>query len=93
MNPEQFAYWLQGYVELNGGKMPTEAQWKSIKEHLAEVFVKVTPPVDPPPTKTPGRKAAKVVEKIPPQVAKDLKEFLEKQKLVRVARDPFQRIC
>ena len=52
MSPEQFSYWLQGFVELNGGKAPTAAQWKSIKEHLAEVFVKVTPPVSVE-TKTP----------------------------------------
>lgn len=46
MTPEQFTYWLQGFVELNGGKVPTPAQWKSIKEHLTEVFHKVTPPVE-----------------------------------------------
>lgn len=45
MSPEQFTYWLQGFIELNSGKMPTEAQWKSIVEHLTTVFVKVTPPV------------------------------------------------
>lgn len=44
MTPEQFAYWLQGFVELND-HMPNEAQWQSIKEHLSTVFKKVTPPV------------------------------------------------
>lgn len=44
MTSEQFAYWLQGYSELNDGP-PTKAQWKSIREHLALVFHKVTPPV------------------------------------------------
>ena len=44
MTSEQFAYWLQGFVEL-GGERPTEAQWDSIKEHLQTVFNKVTPPV------------------------------------------------
>ncbi len=47
MTAEQFSYWLQGFVEL-GGDMPTEAQWKSIREHLATVFQKVTPPVGDP---------------------------------------------
>lgn len=42
MSPEQFAYWLQGFVELNGGKQPTAEQWASIKEHLTTVFKKVT---------------------------------------------------
>ena len=45
MNAENFAYWLNGFVELNGGKEPTPAQWKAIQEHLKLVFTKVTPPV------------------------------------------------
>lgn len=44
MTPDQFAYWLQGFAELNEGP-PNEAQWKSIQEHLQTVFVKVTPPI------------------------------------------------
>lgn len=44
MTSEQFAYWLQGFVELNGSE-PTAEQWQSIKEHLKTVFVKVTPEV------------------------------------------------
>lgn len=43
MTPEQFAYWLQGFVELSG-QHPTEAQWNGIKAHLQTVFNKVTPP-------------------------------------------------
>ena len=42
MTPEQFCYWLQGFGEL-GGTPPTPEQWKSINEHLATVFKKVTP--------------------------------------------------
>jgi len=34
MTPENFTYWLQGFVELNQA-VPTEAQWRSIKEHLS----------------------------------------------------------
>jgi hypothetical protein len=45
MTPEQFAYWLQGFVELTQGKTPNPAQWKSIQDHLGTVFKKVTPPV------------------------------------------------
>lgn len=47
MDALQFAYWLQGFTELHG-EPPTPEQWKSIKEHLALVFTKVTPPVLPP---------------------------------------------
>lgn len=46
MTAEQFAYWLQGFVELNPSmQQPTPEQWKAIGEHLQTVFVKVTPPV------------------------------------------------
>lgn len=44
MTAEQFTYWLQGYAELNEAP-PSAEQWQSIREHLATVFTKVTPPV------------------------------------------------
>lgn len=44
MTSEQFAYWLQGFSELNPGQ-PSEEQWQAIREHLATVFDKVTPPL------------------------------------------------
>jgi hypothetical protein len=43
MTSEQFTYWLQGFTELNSGKRPNAVQWAMIQDHLAEVFVKVTP--------------------------------------------------
>lgn len=43
MTAEQFAYWLQGFVELNAGKMPTPEQWRLIGDHLKTIFHKVTP--------------------------------------------------
>lgn len=46
MTPENFAYWLNGFIELTQGQTPNPAQWKSIKEHLDLVFKKVTPKVD-----------------------------------------------
>lgn len=46
MTSEQFAYWLQGYAELNEAP-PTAEQWQSIRAHLQTVFVKVTPPSRP----------------------------------------------
>jgi hypothetical protein len=45
MTSEQFCYWLQGFAELSGDNPPTPEQWKSIREHVATVFTKVTPPV------------------------------------------------
>ena len=68
MTPEQFAYWLQGFAELNGPTVPTFNQWKSIQEHLATVFEKKTPPVSQifgPAT-------------VAPEVAKDLSELAKK---------------
>lgn len=46
MTAEQFAYWMQGFAELSGDEPPTAAQWRSMRDHLATVFTKVTPPVD-----------------------------------------------
>lgn len=48
MTPEQFVYWLQGWCEMNGGKMPSQEQWNMINNHLKTVFNKVTPPLTPP---------------------------------------------
>jgi hypothetical protein len=45
MNERDFCYWLNGFVELTQGQTPNPAQWKSIQEHLGEVFKKVTPKV------------------------------------------------
>lgn len=42
MNTEQFAYWLQGFAELNE-QPPTPEQWQSIRDHLKTVFDKKTP--------------------------------------------------
>lgn len=46
MNEQQFCYWLNGFAELNQ-QPPTPEQWKSIREHLATVFKKVTPAINP----------------------------------------------
>ncbi len=42
MTPENFAYWLQGFVELHGAP-PSAEQWEQIKAHLNLVFEKITP--------------------------------------------------
>lgn len=43
MTPEQFSYWLNGFVELNPQAMLTLTQWQIVKDHLALVHQKVTP--------------------------------------------------
>lgn len=43
MTPEQFCYWMQGYVELTGSNEVTPEVWASIKDHLQLVFEKKTP--------------------------------------------------
>lgn len=42
MTPEQFAYWLQGFVEIRDSR-PTTREWDVIKHHLSTIFNKVTP--------------------------------------------------
>jgi hypothetical protein len=43
VNTDQFAYWLQGYSEITGGRMPSESEWQIIQDHLKLCFVKKTP--------------------------------------------------
>jgi hypothetical protein len=47
MTTENFAYWLQGFVELTDGQSrPSEMQWILIKRHLDLVFNNVTSPAE-----------------------------------------------
>jgi len=47
MTPEQFCYWLQGFAETRHPRCtPDEKQWSIIRDHLNEVFNKVTPAAD-----------------------------------------------
>jgi hypothetical protein len=41
MSPENFIYWLNGFVEM-GGERPTDEQWLIIKEHLVLAMSKKT---------------------------------------------------
>ena len=42
MTPEQFTYWLQGFIASNDGDAITKNQWKAIQEKLVTVFKKET---------------------------------------------------
>ena len=42
MTPEQFTYWLQGFMEMREDGEITEKHAKMIKDHLDTVFHKVT---------------------------------------------------
>lgn len=43
MTPEQFIYWLQGYIEMAEPKQIDEKQIQIIKDHIALVLKKETP--------------------------------------------------
>lgn len=43
MTPEQFTYWLQGFIEVENPKTLNLRQTKIIKDHLNLVFKKETP--------------------------------------------------
>ena len=43
MTPEQFTYWLQGFMEISNPTTLNETQTQVIKDHLALVFNKQTP--------------------------------------------------
>lgn len=42
MTPENFVYWLQGYLEITNQKELDESQVKVIQEHLNLVLCKIT---------------------------------------------------
>lgn len=43
MTPEQFVYWLQGFMEVQDPVALDEKQTQIVKDHLALVFKKETP--------------------------------------------------
>lgn len=43
MSPENFCYWLKGFVELNGIESLSKTQVQIVNDHLNLVFDKVTP--------------------------------------------------
>lgn len=43
MTTEAFAYWLKGYFEIENPKQLNELQTQIIKDHLEQVFTKLTP--------------------------------------------------
>lgn len=43
MTPEQFAYWLQGFMEVANPTVLDKTQTQIIKDHLSLVFDKQTP--------------------------------------------------
>jgi hypothetical protein len=46
MSPEQFVYWLQGFMEVANPKTLDESQTQAIKDHLKLLFDKQTPDRD-----------------------------------------------
>lgn len=54
LTPEQFCYWLKGFVEMNPEAMITHTQWLILKDHLNLVFKKETPLRQFPNFATPG---------------------------------------
>ena len=48
MTPEQFTYWLQGFMEMADPKELNKIQTQQIKDHLKLVFDKKTPEVSLP---------------------------------------------
>lgn len=68
MTPEQFVFWLQGFIEMADPKTLTEAQTAMLKEHLGLVFNK----------KTHTLADLQTVQKLPPESMEEMNEALRK---------------
>lgn len=71
MTSRDFAYWLQGFIEIHG-IAPTEAQWTIIKNHLNLVFVHEIDPSMPDPkgklqAAHDGKPTNTIVDHLPPR--------------------------
>lgn len=78
MNAQDFAYWLNGFVELGGEKTPpTPEQWKLIVEHLKLTMKKVTPALTVTPVKTdPNEWVKKALEEFDRKLDKKADRFV-----------------
>lgn len=47
MDPINFVYWLQGYLELTNEKGLSKEQVEKIRDHIKLVLEKVTPDMSP----------------------------------------------
>lgn len=56
MSPENFCFWLNGYLEISNAKSLGEKETQEIRNHLKLVFTKLTPNLNEifPPTYTPS---------------------------------------
>lgn len=68
MTPEQFVYWLQGFLEVQDPKTLDERQTQILKDHMALVLTK----------ETPARPAFPSGKLCAPDLSKDLKELVDK---------------
>lgn len=85
MTPEQFVYWLQGFVEISGKKELDETQLKIVQDHLDLVLIKVTPERRPVEQK-------KCDKTLPPELEQLIKEATDELHKPRYKRrDVFKR--
>ena len=74
MTPENFCYWLQGFMELSNDRNLTPEAIQSIRDHLNLVFIKLTPlACATPDTKLPAS-AFEIPEDLEKRLAEALKE-------------------
>ena len=78
MTPEQFVYWLQGFMEISGNKELSAGQMIIVQDHLNLVLHKVTP-VRPGPGVKEVQELQETIERLKQQVpikkcSKSLKE-------------------
>lgn len=94
MTPEAFAYWLQGFAELNPSlEQPSPEQWKSISEHLKTVFVKVTPEIKVAPFKIEWPADTIPADTTPSDIAESIRKALRDAQRIPYCGQPIQITC
>lgn len=97
MTPEQFCYWLQGFIEIASDDLKNidEKRIQIIKDHLDLVFHKVTP--DRRQVLTEEIEKAKAVKKKRTAALDEVVDEIQRQRRSDVYCDPFDphttRIC
>jgi len=86
VTPEQFVYWLQGFVEISGKTELDATQLKIVQDHLDLVLTKVTPERRPVEQKKCENKLPPELEALIKEATEELHKPISKRRMDRIFR-------